>query len=260
MELGLRGKRVLISGASQGIGEALAIAFAEENCPLHLVARSEDRLQQLAERTQKINGLAVTYSAVDLTAEGAVEQVVSEAGAVDIVVNNAGTIPSGDLWQVDAKAWREGWQLKGFGYVDMSRAFYPLMKARGGGVILNNIGNGGEICDPDYIAGATGNAGLMAFTRALGGRSLDDNIRVVGVNPGPVDTGRIYNMLRQRAVTLFDDEARYVELIERYPLKRPAHLREVVDMFLFLASERAAYITGTVITIDGGISARRSVI
>jgi NAD(P)-dependent dehydrogenase (short-subunit alcohol dehydrogenase family) len=161
---------------------------------------------------------------------------------------------------VDAKAWREGWGLKGFGYVDLTRIIYPKMKARNGGVILNNIGNGGEICDPDYIAGATGNASLMAFTRALGGSSLDDNIRVVGINPGPVDTSRIYKMLKLRAKTLYNDEARYTELLERYPLKRPAHLREIVDMFLFLASERSAYTSGTIITIDGGIASRRSVI
>ncbi|MGE4252499.1 MAG: SDR family oxidoreductase [Parvibaculaceae bacterium] len=260
MDLRLKGRHVLITGASQGIGEDMARAFAEEGCSLHLVARSADRLAALQAEITQAHPVTVSVTAADLTEAGAVGRIVTEAGDVDVLVNNAGTIPSGNLWNVDADAWREGWALKCFGYVDLTRAIYPRMKARGGGVILNNIGNGGEVCDPEYIAGATGNASLMAFTRALGGSSLDDNIRVVGINPGPVDTARIYKMLRQRAGTVFGDEGRYEELLARYPLKRPAHLREVVDMFLFLASDRSAYTSGTIITIDGGIAARRSVI
>jgi NAD(P)-dependent dehydrogenase (short-subunit alcohol dehydrogenase family) len=260
MDLNLKGRHALITGASQGIGEELAKAFAEEGCSLHIVARSGERLEALKAEIQASHPVRITSTAVDITEEGAVDRIVREAGDIDILVNNAGTIPSGNLWQVDAKSWREGWPLKCFGYVDLCRAVYPQMKARNGGVILNNIGNGGEVCDPDYIAGATGNAGLMAFTRALGGRSLDDNIRVLGINPGPVDTSRIYKMLKQRAAKDLGDEARYEELLDRYPRKRPAHVCEVVDMFLFLASDRSAYTTGTIITIDGGIASRRSVI
>jgi NAD(P)-dependent dehydrogenase (short-subunit alcohol dehydrogenase family) len=100
----------------------------------------------------------------------------------------------------------------------------------------------------------------MAFTRAMGGSSLDDNIRVVGVNPGPVDTDRIYNMLKKRALDLYGDESRYTELRDTYPLGRPAHLYEVTDLIVFLASFRAGYITGTILTVDGGIASRRSIV
>ena len=134
------------------------------------------------------------------------------------------------------------------------------MKAAGGGVIINNIGNGGEVTDPRYIAGAVGNASLMHFTRALGGSSLDDKIRVVGVNPGPVNTDRIYNMLKKRAKDLLGDENRFGELESTYPLGRPAHVHEVTDLIVFLASYRAGYITGTIVTVDGGIASRRSII
>ena len=98
----------------------------------------------------------------------------------------------------------------------MCRAFYPIFKKSGGGVIINNIGNGGEIFDPLYIAGATGNSSLMAFTKTLGSRSLDDNIRVVGVNPGPVDTERIYKILRNRSRKLFGDETHVEELLANH--------------------------------------------
>jgi NAD(P)-dependent dehydrogenase (short-subunit alcohol dehydrogenase family) len=100
----------------------------------------------------------------------------------------------------------------------------------------------------------------MAMTRALGGRSLDDNIRVIGVNPGPVDTTRIYSMLRKFAANTLGDEARYPELLEKYPLKRPARIHEITDLFLFLASFRSGYTSGTIVTVDGGIASRRSVV
>jgi NAD(P)-dependent dehydrogenase (short-subunit alcohol dehydrogenase family) len=100
----------------------------------------------------------------------------------------------------------------------------------------------------------------MAFTRALGGNSLVDNIRVVGVNPGPVDTDRIYNMLKHRAANQLGDAARYTELEKTYPLSRPAHRHEISDLIVFLASFRSGYTSGTIITVDGGITTRRSII
>lgn len=260
MDLKLSGKRVLITGASQGIGEGLSHAFAAEGCHLHLTARSADKLKALQAEIEAQHEVAITTTAVDMTEAGAPERIVEEAGDVDVLINNAGAIPSGTIFDIGPEKWREGWALKGFGYADMIRLVYPRMKARGGGVILNNIGNGGEICDPQYIEGAAGNASIMAMTRAIGGRSLDDNIRVIGVNPGPVDTTRIYNMLRKFAENTLGDSARYPELLEKYPLKRPAKIHEITDLFLFLASFRSGYTSGTVITVDGGIASRRSVV
>lgn len=260
MDLQLGGKKVLITGASQGIGEGLAHAFAGEGCPLHLTARSADKLEALRLALVGDHKVAVTVTAVDMTQEGSCEKIVADAGEVDILINNAGVIPSGPLFDISPQKWREGWALKGFGYADMIRLVYPRMKARGGGVILNNIGNGGEVCDPNYIEGAAGNASIMAMTRALGGTSLNDNIRVVGVNPGPVDTSRIYNMLRKFAETRLGDANRYKELLEHYPLKRPAKIHEITDLFLFLASFRSGYTSGTVFTVDGGIASRRSLV
>jgi NAD(P)-dependent dehydrogenase (short-subunit alcohol dehydrogenase family) len=260
MDLGLNGKKVLITGASQGIGEGLAKAFAEEGCDVHLVARSTDRLESIKAEILAKHPVNVTIQPLDMTEKGAIPQVVEAAGDIDILVNNAGVIPSGSLWDIDEQKWREGWELKVFGYINLTREVYARMKQRGGGVIINNIGNGGEVFDPKYVAGTTGNASLMAFTRAMGGHSLDDNIRVVGVNPGPVDTDRIYNMLKKRAKDWHGDESRYTELLERYPLKRPAHLHEVTDLIVFLASYRSGYTSGTIFTVDGGIASRRSII
>jgi NAD(P)-dependent dehydrogenase (short-subunit alcohol dehydrogenase family) len=261
MDLRLNGKTVLITGASQGIGAGLAKAFAEEGCAVRLTARNIGNLEAVkAGIIEAIPDAVVDLFPEDLTTPGATERLVAAVGDIDILVNNAGVIPSGSLFDVDEAKWREGWELKIYGYINLCRLYYPRMKAAGGGVIINNIGNGGEIADPRYIAGAMGNASLMAFTRALGGSSLDDNIRVVGVNPGPVDTDRIYNMLKKRARDVLGDETRFGELALTYPLGRPAHVHEVTDLIVFLASFRSGYTTGTIMTVDGGIASRRSIV
>lgn len=260
MDLKLAGKTVLITGASQGIGEGLAHAFAREGASLRLTARRSALLDALAVALREDHGVDVKTFPLDLAASGAADRLAELVGDIDILVNNAGGIPGGSLTAIDEAAWRAGWELKVLGYINLCRAYYARMKARGGGVIINNIGNAGEKLDADYIAGSTGNASLMAFTRALGGPSLDDGIRVVGVNPGPVDTPRIYKLLRTRAQDWFGDESRWEELRDRYPLKRPAKVAEITDSIVFLASERSGYTSGTILTIDGGIASRSSII
>ena len=178
----------------------------------------------------------------------------------DILVNNAGDISSGPLHSLSDADWRKGFNLKVFGYVTLTREMYSYMKQRGAGVIVNDIGNSGENWDANYIAGSTGNAALMSFTKALGGVSLNDGVRVVGVNPGPVATDRMVKLMKRRAVDWFKDEGRWRELFEKYPGGRAATPEEVADLITFLASPKAGYITGSIVTIDGGIAARGSII
>lgn len=249
MDLQLAGRSVLITGASKGIGEALAGAFAVEGAKLHLVARSADRLDELARRLRAQHGVDVSVHAADLGDPAAATSLAEAAPEVDILINNAGAVPGGTLWQVDDVRWREAWSLKVFGYVALARAIYPLMKQRGGGVIVNNIGVAGEIFDAKYICGSSANAGLMAFTRALGGRSLDDGIRVVGVNAGPVDSHRFRKLQADRG----DSGA-----LSHLPQSRPASIAEIVNAILFLASPVSGYTSGTILTVDGGLSSRDS--
>ncbi|HET6503989.1 MAG TPA: SDR family oxidoreductase [Amycolatopsis sp.] len=251
MDLRLRGKRALVTGASKGIGAATAEVLAEEGCDVHLVARSAPLLEDLAKRLRAEHGAKVEVHPADLRDA---DDLAGVALDVDILVNNAGDIPGGSLTAVDEETWRHAWELKVFGYLNLSRLVYAKMKARGSGVIVNNIGAAGERPNFDYIAGTTGNAALMAFTRALGGRSLHDGVRVVAVNPGPVETDRIIALTRAQARSRFGDESRYRELMGDYPLGRPATAREVADLIVFLASERSAYTSGAVFTLDGGTS------
>lgn len=255
MDLRLSGKRVLITGASRGIGAEAARVFAEEGCDLLLAARDIDALTTLSDRLIDTYQVKVDVSRTDLRDPAALSALGDLAADADILVNNAGDLPAGTLEQVDDPAWRHGWELKVFGYINLTRRVYAHMKARGGGVIINNIGASGERFDGNYIAGSAGNAALMAFSRTLGGQSLKDNIRVVGVNPAPVETDRIVALMKVHARNRFNDENRYRDIMSSFPLGRPATTTEIADAMAFLASPRSGYTSGVILTIDGGLCA-----
>jgi len=134
------------------------------------------------------------------------------------------------------------------------------MRGRGAGVIVNILGAAGENPDFEYIAGSSGNASLMAFTRAIGGTAPRDGLRVVGINPGPVMTERLVTLMRTRAQTRFGDAERWPELMQGYAFGRAATPEEIAAMAAFLASNRSGYTTGSIVTIDGGGGSRRSAI
>jgi NAD(P)-dependent dehydrogenase (short-subunit alcohol dehydrogenase family) len=255
MDLRLRGKRVLITGASKGIGAAGAEVFAEEGCDVVIAARSGPALEELSQRLRSSHQVNVTPHVVDLRDGAALARLAETAGPIDILINNAGDIPQGTLETVDEAKWRHAWELKVFGYINLTRLVYGAMKKQGHGVIVNILGAAGERLNAGYIAGSTGNAGLMAFTRTLGSRSLADNIRVLGINPGPVETDRMTGRLKENARQQLGDETRWRELIKNYPLGRAAFPREIADMMAFLASDRSGYTTGVIMTIDGGLTA-----
>ncbi len=253
MELGLQGKRALITGASKGIGRATARSLAAEGCDLHLVARGASELAALAADLEASSRRQVSWSALDLADSSNVERACAAAGQLDILVNNAGAIPAGTLDSVDEPTWRAAWDLKVFGYINLCRRVYADMRGRGG-VIINVIGTGGERVSAGYVAGAGGNAALMAVTRALGGVSSRDGIRVVGINPGLIATDRMVTLQRTHAARLLGDAERWREMLDPdYPPGQPEH---IADMVAFLASPKSGNTTGTVITIDGGLCAR----
>ena len=143
-----------------------------------------------------------------------------------------------------------------FGYINVTRQLYRLMRDRGHGVIVNVIGLAGEKFDAGYIAGTTGNASLMAFTRGIGSTSIDHGVRILGVNPGAVATDRIRTLLMTRAESELGDGSRWQEFFSKLPLGRAASVEEVANVVVFLASERASYLSGIVVTVDGGQAAR----
>ena len=244
MDLNLTGKRVLVTGGSKGIGKACAEAFAAEGAQVRIASRNPPP--------------GPDAKAIDLSQRGAAEALAQWAGELDVLVNNAGAIPGGDLAKVDEETWRRAWELKVFGYLNLTRAVYAAMKKRKSGVIINIIGSAGEKLDAAYIAGSTGNAGLMAFTRALGGASHADGIRVLGINPGPTATDRLITLYKQRAETLLGDASRYQELFKEMSFGRPAEAGEIAAAVVFLSSQKSGYTSGCILTVDGGLASRSS--
>lgn len=252
MDLELRGRHALVTGASKGIGRAIAEGLASEGCSVTLVARNQAELDGVA-GPLRAQGVSVHTHAADLSRSDSIDALVDAAGAIDILVNNAGAIPPGGLLAVDEKRWREAWDLKVFGFINLARAFYPRLAPRGG-VIVNVMGAAGETFPSDYIAGASGNAALMAFTRALGKSAPKDGMRVVGINPGPVGTERLTMLMRARAEQELGDADRWQELVAAMPFGRFASPREIADAVAFLASPRSAYTSGAILSIHGGMA------
>jgi NAD(P)-dependent dehydrogenase (short-subunit alcohol dehydrogenase family) len=260
MDMGLKGRTALITGGSKGIGFSIAEMMADEGCNLHLVARSQADLEAARAKLLARWKVDVRIHALDLAQRGVVARLAADVPDLDILINNAGSIPRGSIDEIDEDRWREAWDLKVFGYINMCREYYRRMKARGKGVIVNILGNGGEALDAGYICGGAGNASLMAFSRALGGQSHKDNIRVVGVNPGPVATDRLVTLMQKEARSRLGDESRWREFEKTCPFGRAATVEEIAATVVLLASDRSSYTTGTIVTIDGGMTNRGSLI
>jgi NAD(P)-dependent dehydrogenase (short-subunit alcohol dehydrogenase family) len=255
MDLKLAGRTALVTGASKGIGLAIAKWFAREHVNLCLVARSAELLDREAIAIRTTTQVDVRTLAADLSDQKARQQICDTFPDVDILVNNAGAVPGGAIEDVDEAAGRAGWDLKVFGYIDMTRLYLARMKQRKRGVIINIIGAGGERLTYGYIAGSAGNASLMAFSRAIGGQSTDFGVRVLGVNPGPVETERVEYLARQRAAKA-GDESKWREGFSKMPFGRPATTDEIAATVVFLASDLSSYTSGTVVTLDGGMTNR----
>ena len=252
MDLNLEGKSVVITGGSRGIGLASAALFAQEGCDVHIVGKSAKNLDAAADRLANNHPGKITTHCADLADADGVSQIAGLLASVDVVVNNAGAIPGGDLEHVDDTRWREAWELKVFGYINACRIALPSMVQRGHGVIVNVIGMAGAAPRYDYVCGSMANAALIAFTRSAGSYAAKHGARVVGVNPGPTETSRIQDLYRKRAQAALGDADRWKEMLTGLPFGRPALPEEMADLIGFLASTRASYLSGTVIDADGG--------
>jgi 3-oxoacyl-[acyl-carrier protein] reductase len=180
---------------------------------------------------------------------------VRRLGRLDVLVNNAGAIKGGDFLSIPDDEWMAGWSLKLLGYIRMARAVFPQMREQGGGRIVNVVGMAARNPATTYMTGGAANAALINFTKALADLGAPSNILVTAVSPGPVKTDRWDNLQRQQAEAAGKDLETYIkEQSGSLPLGRIALPEEVADLVCFLASERASFLTGIAVTLDGGMS------
>lgn len=252
MDLGLKDKKVLITGGSKGIGLACARAFVAEGAKVALVSRSEENLKKA-----NING-AYTVAA-DLTdaaaAAAMVERVEKEFGPLDVLVNSAGAAKRTDADDLTPAAWRAGMDAKYFSYIHVIDPVIKRMGKRGRGAVINIIGSGGKVASPTHLAGGAANAALLLATAGLAYAYASKGVRVVGVSPGVTRTERVAEGLKAEAkranVSLEQAEK---QMVARLPMGRPAEPEEIADIVVFAASERGRYLTGANITTDGAAS------
>ena len=259
METGLRGKIAMVSGASKGIGRAIAEKLAGEGASLSLCARSAGPLRAVARQIEDKHGSACLAVPGDLNTEeairGWVAATIERFGGVDILVNNAGAAQGGAFLDLPDQVWRDSLNLKLFGYIRVAREVFPHLVRRGGGRIVNVIGMGGVQPMENYMVGGAANAALVNFTKALGNEGAPLGILVTGVNPGATKTERWDTMLGKwgaaKGVTPGQAER---EILDGVPLKRAGTVDEVANLVVFLASDLSSYITGTTVNVDGGMA------
>lgn len=258
MDLGHKGKRVLVTGSSKGIGLAVAQSFAQQGAHVILNGRDQTVLKRVADQMEASTGHRPSMAVADLSHPEGVVAALEQAGELDILVNNAGAIPSGDLATVDDATWRRAWDLKVFGYINTIRHVLPTMQDRGRGVIVNIIGMAGRAPRSDYICGSMGNAALIAFTHAMGSATPAHGVRLYGVNPSPTRSDRIEGIMRAQAQRTLGNADQWFDLTRKLAFGRLAEPSEVADLVVFTASDRCGYLSGTVIDVDGGMIHRDS--
>ncbi|HEX2173065.1 MAG TPA: SDR family oxidoreductase [Dehalococcoidia bacterium] len=258
MDLNLKGKRAIVTGASAGIGRAIAHGLAQEGVDVAISARRPEPLAETARQIAVETGATVIPLAGDMSRLEEVQRFVREAvaalGGLDILVNSAGTSSFGPFLDHPDEDWEEAMRLKYVSHIRASREAIPHLERAGGGVIVNIIGTGGKAYLRYHLAGGASNAALMLLTTGLAAELGPLKIRVVGINPGPVRTERYDKLIA--ALARYDNRTTdevHQEFLTATPTGEIPAAEDVAHLAVFLASDRARQINGTIVTIDGGM-------
>ena len=256
MNLELEGSIVLVTGGSKGIGLACARAFAHEGARVAIASRSSENLERavslLAREDIHVLSIAADLRVPDQAREMA-RAVEKRIGPIDILVNSAGAAARTPPAELKAEHWQAAMQAKYFTYIHAIDAVLPEMVQRGGGVIVNIVGMGGKQANPIHLPGGAANAALMLATAGLGNAFAGRNIRVNAVNPGVTMTDRMQEGIAAEARTSGSTpEETLAKKTRQHPMGRFAEAREVADVVVFLASRRASFVNGAIVSLDGG--------
>lgn len=252
MDLQLRGKVAIVTGASKGIGRSIAQTLASEGMRVTVAARSRDQLVSLAAPLADL----CLIQAVDLTDPAApsavVDATVARFGRIDVVVNNAGSTKRGDFLTLSEADWTDGFGLKFFGAMRLSRAAWPHLQ-QSGGSIVNIIGVGGRTGSAEFAIGGSVNAALMNLTKVLADRGVKEGVRVNAINPGGIKTDRLVTRVKSFAAERNVDLASAEQQMARaLGVARFGEPEEIARLVAFLASPQSAFCQGSIVDCDGG--------
>lgn len=259
MDLELGGKTAIVTGASQGIGAAIAGVLAEEGVDVCLVARNKENLEAVAKGIKSRTNRKVVTHAADLmdpkAPAEAVKAAVDAFGRLDIVVNNAGATKRGSFFELADEDWVAGFGLKFFATMRMTRAAWPHLKASQG-AIVNIIGVGSRVAQADYTIGGPVNSALVNFTKATADAARTEGIRINAINPGHIRTSRLEKRI-DTAMARFGTKDRAEaerRLVAEYAINRYGEPHEIGWLVAYLCSSRAGFMHSSIIDIDGGMT------
>jgi len=255
MELGLKDRAVVVTGASKGIGLACVHAFAAEGARVAMISRSRANLDAALAALPPSAHRPVAIAADLVRAEEAA-RAITEAerslGPIDVLVNSAGAAKRHPPDELTAQAWHDAMDAKFFSYLHPTDIVVKAMAARGRGAIVNIVGQGGKVANPVHLPGGAANAALMLATAGLAAAYAGKGVRVNAINPGLTLTGRVHEGLaaEARMTGLSPDEV-LARMKQRIPLGRLGTPEEVARVAVFLASDAASYVSGAIVPMDG---------
>jgi 3-oxoacyl-[acyl-carrier protein] reductase len=254
--LKLEGKVAVVSGGSRGIGKAITRRLAEEGADVVIGARSAEVLDATASEISEATGRRIVPVSVDLATLEGCEQLhrdaTEEFDRIDILVNCAGATKSGPFLELPDELWREGFDLKFFGAVRLSRLFWPDL-TRTHGSVVHIVGGMARTPNPNFTIGGSVNAALANFGKALAGLGLVDDVNVNMIHPGQTRTERLDEMMADQAAQTGESPSQVLEAaVQRQGIRRLGEPEDVAELALFLCTPESRHIQGTAISVDGG--------
>jgi 3-oxoacyl-[acyl-carrier protein] reductase len=255
MELKLNGKVALVTGASRGIGKAIALSLASEGCDLAITGRDQAALDEVAGAIRG-KGRKASVSALDLRSEGTektlIEAVRRDFGGLDILINNAGATQRGAFLGLTDAQFQDGFALKYFAHVRLARAAWPLLRERRGSLVAIG-GTSGRKPEAEFTIGSSVNAAVAAFTKCLADLGKTDGVQVNCVHPSLVETERQWKRIRAEVAATGETEEKVRDrFVRKMGFTRYGRVEDVADLVTFLVSARATWMHGATIDLDGG--------